>query len=39
MGEDGNIFDNANSRLDAAFPYADISDEALEKLKHPKAVM
>ena len=33
------IFQNAISRLDAAFPYADISEEALEKLKHPKAIM
>ena len=33
------IFNDAVLRLDAAFPYADISEEALEKLKHPKAVM
>ena len=33
------IFTDAISRLDAAFQYAEISEEALEKLKHPKAVM
>ncbi len=35
----GELFANAVTRLDAAFPYADISEEALEKLKHPKAVL
>ena len=34
-----NIFDDAISRLDDAFEFADISDEALEKLKHPKAIL
>ena len=33
------IFTNAIARLDAAFPYADIGEEALEKLKHPKAIL
>lgn len=33
------IFDDAITRLDDAFAYADIGEEALEKLKHPKAVM
>ena len=33
------IFENALKRLDAAFPYAEIGEEALEKLKHPKAVL
>lgn len=34
-----NIFTDAISRLDDAFAYADISEEALEKLKHPKAIL
>ena len=33
------IFNSAIARLDAAFPYADIGEEALEKLKHPKAIL
>ncbi len=36
---DHDLFADAIKRLDAAFPYADISEEALEKLRHPKAVL
>ena len=36
---DHGIFDNAISRLDAAFPHAEINEEALEKLKFPKAIL
>jgi len=36
--EDG-IFQDAIKRLDSAFPYADIDEEPLEKLKHPKATL
>lgn len=40
MSEDsrGDIFEDAIKRLDRAFTYAEIDPEALEKLKHPKAV-
>jgi glutamate dehydrogenase (NADP+) len=34
-----NIFADATRRLDTAFKYADIDEEAVEKLKHPKAVL
>jgi glutamate dehydrogenase (NADP+) len=33
------LFAEAITRLDKAFPHADISEEALERLKHPKAVL
>lgn len=33
------VFDDAIKRLDAAFEHADIDEEALEKLKHPKQVL
>ncbi len=33
------IFDDAIKRLDEAFEHANIDPEALEKLKHPKAIM
>jgi glutamate dehydrogenase (NADP+) len=36
---DDTIFTDAIARLDTAFAYADIGEEALEKLKHPKAIM
>lgn len=36
---DSSIFDDAIRRLDAAFKYAEIDLEALEKLKHPKAII
>ena len=36
---DHDLFSEAIERLDAAFPHADISEEALEKLRHPKAVL
>lgn len=40
MGERGlGVFEDAIQRLDAAFPHADIHAEALEKLKHPQAVL
>jgi len=32
-------FDDAIQRLDHAFQYADIDQESLDKLKHPKAIM
>lgn len=35
----GNLFSDAIKRLDRAFQYAQIDEEALEKLKHPKAVL
>jgi len=38
MSDDG-LFADAIKRLDAAFPYAAISEEALEKLRHPKAIL
>ncbi len=33
------IFEDAIKRLDKAFEYAEIDAEALEKLKHPKAIL
>jgi glutamate dehydrogenase (NADP+) len=33
------IFDEALMRLDKAFTFSDINPEALEKLKHPKAIL
>lgn len=36
---DAGIFDDAIKRLDEAFEHAEIDPEALEKLKHPKAIM
>ena len=33
------LFDDAIQRLDAAFPLAQISEETLEKLRHPKAIL
>ncbi|MFV2067009.1 MAG: Glu/Leu/Phe/Val dehydrogenase [Pirellulales bacterium] len=36
---DGNVFDDAIRRLDRAFQYANIDEEALEKLKHPRTVL
>ncbi len=33
------VFTDAISRLDRAFQYAQIDEEALEKLKHPKAIL
>ena len=33
------LFDDALTRIDRAFPYAAISEEALAKLKHPKAIL
>ncbi|MCC7491188.1 MAG: Glu/Leu/Phe/Val dehydrogenase [Fimbriimonadaceae bacterium] len=33
------LFDDAISRLDLAFPYADIGEEALAKLKKPKEIL
>ena len=36
---DDNIFDDAIRRLDSAFQYANIDEEALEKLRHPKAIL
>lgn len=36
---DGTLFKDALSRLDQAFPYSRIDEEALEKLKHPKAIL
>jgi glutamate dehydrogenase (NADP+) len=33
------VFTDAISRLDRAFQYARIDEEALEKLKHPKAIL
>ena len=34
-----NVFSDAIKRLDRAFEYAQIDEEALEKLKHPKAML
>lgn len=34
-----NIFDNAISRLDAAFANANVDREVLEQLKHPKQIL
>lgn len=36
---DGNIFDDAIKRLDRAFGFAAIDREAVERLKHPKAIV
>lgn len=36
---ENNIFTEALARLDKAFSFADIDPEAVEKLKHPKAIM
>ena len=36
---DRNIFADAIKRLDAAAQYADIDPEAIEKLRHPKAIL
>ena len=33
------VFEDALQRLDAAFEYAQIDDEPLERLKHPRAMM
>jgi glutamate dehydrogenase (NADP+) len=33
------IFDEALMRLDNAFQYSDIHQEAVEKLKYPKAIL
>ena len=35
----GSIFDDAITRLDAAAEHADIHPEALERLRHPKAML
>ncbi|MFH1268699.1 MAG: Glu/Leu/Phe/Val dehydrogenase [Planctomycetota bacterium] len=35
----GDVFSDAIKRLDRAFEYAQIDEEALEKLKHPKAIL
>jgi glutamate dehydrogenase (NADP+) len=35
----GRLFEDAIKRLDHAFRYAEIDEEALEKLKHPKAIV
>ncbi len=37
-GQD-DIFQNAIQRLDRAARYADIDEEALEKLRHPKSIL
>ena len=34
-----NIYTDALSRLDKAFSFVNIDPEAMEKLKHPKAIM
>jgi glutamate dehydrogenase (NADP+) len=36
---DQNIFDDAIRRLDRAFQYADIDEEPVERLKHPKQIL
>ena len=36
---DGNIFDDAIKRLDKAFEFAAIDAEAVERLKHPRAIV
>jgi glutamate dehydrogenase (NADP+) len=33
------IFQDALKRLDQAFEYADIDEESLARLKHPKAIL
>ncbi len=35
----GNIFDDAIKRLDRAFEFAEIDAEAVERLKHPRAIV
>ena len=35
----GNIFEDAIGRLDRAFQFADIDEEAVERLKHPKQIL
>ena len=35
----GNIFEDAIGRLDRAFQYAKIDEEAVERLKHPKQIL
>jgi glutamate dehydrogenase (NADP+) len=37
--ETTDVFSDAIKRLDRAFEYAQIDEEALEKLKHPKAIL
>ncbi|MCH7990145.1 MAG: Glu/Leu/Phe/Val dehydrogenase, partial [Planctomycetes bacterium] len=37
--QETNIFDDALRRLDRAFEYADIDQEAVERLKHPKQIL
>ena len=37
--ENVDLFADAVRRLDRAFQYAQIDEEALEKLKHPKAIL
>lgn len=36
---DGDIFEDAIGRLDRAFQFADIDEEAVERLKHPKQIL
>ncbi len=37
--QDRDIFDDAIRRLDRAFEHAEIDEEAVERLKHPKQVL
>ena len=37
--QDTNIFEDAIGRLDRAFQYAEIDQEAVERLKHPKQIL
>jgi glutamate dehydrogenase (NADP+) len=37
--QDTNIFEDAIRRLDRAFQYAEIDQEAVERLKHPKQIL
>lgn len=37
--QDNNVFEDAIRRLDRAFQYADIDQEAVERLKHPKKIL
>ena len=39
MEHHGTLFHDALRRLGQAFPYSGIDEEALEKLKHPKAIL
>ncbi len=39
FGNPSGVFEDALQRLDAAFEYADIEREPLERLKHPKAMI